>query len=63
MGKEPKFKLGQKVKMKLSDEAGEVTGHAVYLENSDSFFVRYKDAEGCQREGWWNAEALEAAGE
>lgn len=56
-----KFSLGQKVKLALSGEEGAVVGRAEYTNSSNGYFVRYKAADGAQRESWWNEDGLVAA--
>lgn len=56
-----KFSLGQKVKLALSGESGDVVGRAQYLNANNNYYVRYVDAHGVQRESWWSEEALVAA--
>jgi hypothetical protein len=54
-----KFALGQSVTLKLSGEQGEIIGRAEYLVNPEpQYWVRYKAADGCQREIWWAESAL-----
>lgn len=55
------LKLGTKVKLALSDEEGVIIGRAEYAENSPQYYVRYKMADGCQAESWFNAGALKFA--
>ncbi len=55
-----KFDLGQRVKLAVSDERGEVIGIATYLSRPNSYLVRYKTADGCQTEAWWDGSAIEA---
>ncbi|QBC45745.1 hypothetical protein [Iodobacter fluviatilis] len=54
-----KFKLSDKVRLKLSGETGEVIGQAAYLTDANGYFVRYKDATGKQVEQWWGESAIE----
>ncbi len=54
------YDLGAKVKLAMSGEKGVVVGRAEYSENPPSYWVRYVAANGQQREGWFNAEALAA---
>ncbi|MGU3386999.1 hypothetical protein ACLBYG_20985 [Methylobacterium sp. D53M] len=56
------FDLGQRVKLKDSEEQGSVVGRAEYQESSPSYFVRYRTADGCLTEAWWSGSALVAAG-
>lgn len=55
------FELGQKVRIKVSDEAGEIIGIALYAaQTENSYLVRYKAADGRAVENWWNESALAA---
>lgn len=57
-----KFNLGDKVKISISGEVGEVIGRAEYLTNYDpQYQVRYVSASGCAIEAWWAEQTLEAA--
>lgn len=53
-----KFELGQQVEIKVSGESGEVIGRAEYADSENSYFLRYKDAQGMAREEWWREGAL-----
>ena len=53
-----KFELGQQVEIKVSGESGEVIGRAEYADSENSYFLRYKDAQGMAREAWWPEGAL-----
>lgn len=53
-----KFKLGQQVCISVSGEAGEVVGRAEYLETENSYYLRYKSADGRAVQAWWEASAL-----
>ena len=55
------FHLGDKVRLAVSGERGEVVGIAIYSEQPESYYVRYKAADGRQVETWWMAGALRAA--
>lgn len=63
-----KFSLGEAVTLAMSGEVGKLIGIASYLEQPDSYFVRYVTATGHQEEAWFAAgalrahEALDAAG-
>lgn len=53
-----KYKIGQRVALKLSREAGEVIGRAEYADSNKDYLVRYMAGNGCQCEGWFKASAL-----
>lgn len=55
-----KFGLKQVVKLNESDEIGTVIGRAEYANSEPSCLVRYKAANGCQRESWWGESAISA---
>jgi hypothetical protein len=55
---ELKFALGQHLKIKASDEEGEVVGRAEYLHAEPAYYVRYKAADGRAVESWWSQSAL-----
>lgn len=55
-----KHALGDKVKIKCSNEEGEIIGRAQYVSSDDSFLVRYKAADGRAVENWWCESAIEA---
>ncbi len=52
------FDLGASVTIVASSERGEVVGRAQYAASEDSYFVRYKAADGRAVEAWWAASAL-----
>lgn len=56
-----KFDLKQRVVITTSGEAGEVIGRAEYSSGSDSYFVRYKAADGRAVEAWWTEDAISCA--
>jgi hypothetical protein len=58
MGKEFKFKLGDRVTIVESGESGEVIGRADYAIADNSYYLRYKAADGRAVEGWWTETAL-----
>jgi hypothetical protein len=47
-----KFELGDHVEMDFSDEQGAVIARSESLHNENQYLVRYKAADGCQRESW-----------
>lgn len=49
-----KFKLGQQVQIKVSSEVGEVVGHAEYLATENTYYLRYKSADGRAVQAWWD---------
>ena len=53
-----KFNLGQQVKIAVSDEAGQVIGRAEYTTDTNSYFLRYKNADGNAVQAWWDEDAL-----
>lgn len=58
MGKEFKFKLGDRVAIVESGESGEVIGRADYAHADNSYYLRYKAADGRAVENWWSETAL-----
>lgn len=54
-----KFDLGQQVMISVSGETGVVIGRAEFSESDNSYWVRYKDAQGMAREAWWSEGALQ----
>lgn len=58
------FCLGQQVKITCSGETGQVIGRAQYATtDDDSYYIRYKAADGRATEAWWQGSALEPVGE
>lgn len=53
-----KFELGSNVTISVSGESGEVIGRAEYQISENSYYVRYKSADGRAVETWWNESAL-----
>lgn len=51
--------IGDKVRIKVSQEAGEVIGVAFYAESSPNALIRYCASDGRAVEAWWNISALE----
>lgn len=54
-----KFELGCIVVIIASGETGEVIGRAQYTRCDDSYYLRYKSADGRAVEAWWTDSALE----
>lgn len=54
-------KLEDKVSLRLSGEQGIVVGRAEYNNGVRNYQVRYLAGDGCQRESWFEADAIEAA--
>lgn len=54
-----KFVLGSTVIIVASGETGEVIGRAQYAHAEDSYFIRYRCADGRAVEAWWTDSALE----
>lgn len=55
-----KFELKQVVTIEASGEAGEVLARAEYATSENSYFIRYKAADGRATECWWSESALTA---
>lgn len=55
---EPRFALGQQVRVRVSTEVGEVVGQARYRFSENSYLVRYCAADGRAVEQWWAESAL-----
>lgn len=55
------FNLSQFVVIDASGETGDITGRAEYVANENSYYVRYKAADGRAVEQWWPESALSAA--
>lgn len=59
MGKaEFKFALGDKVRIVVSDESGEIIGRAEYTNSADSYLIRYLSGDGRAIELWWQEDAI-----
>lgn len=56
-----KFQLGQQVAITASGEQGTVVGRAEYTNSSNSYYVRYRSADGRAVEAWWTEDALQPA--
>lgn len=55
-----KYQLNQEIRLKLSEEKGFIVGRAEYVNGTNSYLIRYKDANNCQREEWISEDALES---
>lgn len=53
------FELTEKVRIKVSDEYGEIIGCVQYINNENAYLIRYKASDGSTIENWWNESALE----
>ena len=53
-----RFDICQEVSLKHSTETGEVIGRAHYDNSEPTYLVRYRAADGCQRESWWAESAI-----
>lgn len=49
-----KFELGQKVKITISGEVGEIKGRAQYTESSNQYFILYKAVDDRAVESWFS---------
>lgn len=58
-----KFDMGARVRIAASGETGEVIGRAEYKTCSNSYYLRYKAADGGAVTAWWDEDALVAARE
>ena len=54
------FKLGDRVKLAMSEERGSIIGRAHYLEADPQYDVRYVAADGRMVEGWLSETAIVA---
>lgn len=54
------FDLSQAVMIEISGERGTVIGRAEYANSENTYFIRYKNAEGLAVESWWSESALVA---
>jgi hypothetical protein len=52
------FELGEKVKLALSGETGQIIGRAHYTNSDPSYLVRYVAADGRQIETWQVEDAI-----
>jgi hypothetical protein len=55
------FGLDQRVAITVSGERGHVVGRAQYCHGENQYLVRYKSAEGCAKQVWWEESSLEIA--
>lgn len=55
---ELKYQLNQPVKIRASEEQGEIIGRAEYSTAEPGYLVRYKAADGRAVEAWWTQSAL-----
>jgi len=53
-----KFSLGQQARIAISGETGEITGRAEYSTTENTYFLRYKSADGRAVTQWWEESAL-----
>ena len=53
-----KFKLKDKVKLKVSGETGKVTGVCEYLNSESQYLVSYKSNEGTAKQIWWEESTI-----
>ncbi len=53
-----KFNLAQKVAIAASGETGEVIARAEYVHSINSYYIRYRCADGRAAEAWWSEDAL-----
>lgn len=53
-----KFELKQQVTIAASGEQGTVIGRAEYVHCENSYYIRYKAADGRATESWWTESAL-----
>ena len=54
-----KFEIGETVKMVETEEVGRITGVAQYESSPDSYYIRYRGADGRQCHVWWNEDDIE----
>lgn len=53
-----KYELGRRVVIAESGEEGEVMARADYSYSENSYYIRYKAADGRAVESWWGESAL-----
>lgn len=53
-----KFKVGERVRLVMSQETGEIVGRAEYSNGPAQYRVRYLAADGRQVEDWWTDDAI-----
>ena len=56
------FDIGEQVVVDVSGEAGEVMGRAEYKTSANTYYVRYRSADGRAVEAWWEESALRRPG-
>ncbi len=56
--KEFKFKLGDKVRLVLSDEVGTIEGRGEFTNSDNQYLVRYKAGDNRLTEAWWTETAI-----
>ena len=52
------FDLGEKVRIEVSGETGEVRGRAEYSTSANNYLLRYCTNNGQAVENWWQEDAL-----
>jgi hypothetical protein len=55
------FELKAQVVITASGETGTVQGRAQYTNSENTYYVRYKAADGRATEAWWPESALQQA--
>lgn len=55
------FDMKSEVKLKESNEQGTVVGRAEYESSENSYYVRYRAGDNCQRKQWIDESDLLAA--
>ena len=55
------FELKQPVSITASGESGEVLARAEYTSSENSYYLRYRAADGRATEAWWSESALTAS--
>lgn len=58
MSEKFKFELKQQVTIAASGEQGTVIGRAEYEHSENTYWIRYKAADGRAQECWWSESAL-----
>lgn len=53
-----KFELLTSVRLKLSQERGEITCRMESTDTAPRYMVRYLDGTGCQKQEWFDEEAI-----
>lgn len=57
-----KFSLGQQARITVSGETGEVTGRSEYTTLENTYYLRYKSADGRAVQAWWDESSLSTTG-